>query len=173
MSAQIEAIITDILRREGGYVDNPNDRGGPTNMGITLATLAAWRGKKPEEITRDDVRRLEESEARAIYRQEYVVEPNFVDLPEPLRSLMVDCGVHHNPTRAATWLQKALGVVADGIVGKGTLRALAESNAREVYLRVIAARIRHFGRIITINPNQAEFASGWCNRAAEFVEKAP
>ena len=39
----IETIIDGVIRRERGYVHHPNDRGGPTNMGITAATLGHWR----------------------------------------------------------------------------------------------------------------------------------
>ena len=64
----IEQILDDILRREGGYVNHPADRGGPTNFGITAQTLGSWR-KLGRPATAAEVQALTEPEARAIYRQ--------------------------------------------------------------------------------------------------------
>src|SRR3990170_1554728 len=149
MSAQIESLIGEILEREGGFVDHADDRGGPTNMGITLATLREWRGR---ETSAEDVRLLSEDEARAIYRDRYVVRPGFAAVPEPLRSLLVDSGVNHGTVRASRWLQEALAVTVDGIVGPETEGALAVCDLPRIYRKVLAARIRGYGRIITDNP---------------------
>jgi hypothetical protein len=67
-----DEMIDDILAREGGFVNHPADRGGPTNFGVTQATLASWRGR---EATIDDVRSLTIDEARDIYRTKYYVGP--------------------------------------------------------------------------------------------------
>ena len=67
-----EDIIDGIIKREGGYVNNPADRGGPTKFGITLKTLKAWRGSP---VTAWGVEGLGEDEAREIYESEYLVKP--------------------------------------------------------------------------------------------------
>ena len=51
----LDACLDFVFEREGGYVDDPDDPGGATNMGITLATLAAWRGR---EVSKAEVRAL-------------------------------------------------------------------------------------------------------------------
>lgn len=161
-------IINEILRREGGFVDHPADRGGPTNYGITMATLSQWRGR---QVTTDEVRNLTESEARRIYLQEYLIRPGFNRLTNPkLQALVVDCGVNHGVSRAAKWLQRALGVTEDGVLGPVTLTAAQEASARLIYARVLATRARFYGRIITDDPQQAAFAAGWAHRLAEFIE---
>ena len=65
-------IIGEIIKREGGFVDHPSDRGGPTKFGITLRTLRAWRG---QPVTREDVRTLTKAEARQIYAERYIQSP--------------------------------------------------------------------------------------------------
>lgn len=163
-----EKIIDDIIRREGGFVDHPDDRGGPTKYGITQATLAEFRtfGATPE-----DVRELTETEAREIYRFQYIHNPRFDQIQSPmLAGLVIDCGVNHGTKRAARWLQEAAGVTSDGVIGPVTLQAVNSGNASHLYRAVLARRFRFYGQIITKDHSQAVFAAGWMNRAAEFLE---
>ena len=162
----IEQILDEVLRREGGYVDHPRDRGGPTNYGITRATLAAWR-KAP--VTAEDVQRLTEAEARAIYLRQYVEAPGFDQIVDPrLRALLVDYGVHSGPRRAIMDLQRAAGVTVDGAIGPQTLAAVAVQGADALRRSVLQARGRHLARLLS-DPSQRVFAGGWLNRLMEFV----
>jgi lysozyme family protein len=168
----IQHLLDDILRREGGYVNHPADRGGPTKYGITAATLGEWR-KLGRPATADEVLQLTEDEARQIYYSRYVVLPRLSVVQDPkLLALLVDTAVHSGPSTAVSFLQRALGVKADGVIGPETRRALDRTPPEEVYRRVLAERLRFIGKIITRNPSQAVFASGWLNRLAEFVEAA-
>lgn len=165
-----DTIISDLIRREGGYVDRPADRGGPTKFGITAKTLGRVR-RLGRDATADEVRALTEPEAREIYRTVFLDEPRFSEIRDVrLRALLVDCGVHSGPGRAAMWLQRALGVSADGVVGPATLTAVAAAEPGRLYDRVLAQRLRHLGRLITDDRSQAEFAAGWMARCAEFLE---
>lgn len=171
MSDAIDKILDAIIAREGGWVDHSLDRGGPTKYGITQRTLSEWRGAP---ATAEDVRSLEESEARQIYRSEYVEKPGFADLLHAgLQELLVDMAVNHGPDRAIKSLQKALGVAVDGVLGPVSKAAIAAYPVRVVYRGLLAERIRLYGRIISNDHTQAVFASGWLNRAAEFVLRAP
>ncbi len=170
VSERIEAIIGDILLKEGGYVDHPADRGGATKWGITQLTLSKWRHR---DVTKDEVRALDEEEAKDIYRARYIIDPGFGALPENLMALVVDCAVNHGVTRAGLWLQKALGVKEDGVVGPKTQEAAAAADEGRVYRSVLASRARAYGRIVTDNPKQAVFAAGWANRLATFIESTP
>lgn len=162
-------IISAILAREGGFVDHPADKGGPTHFGVTMPALAEFRR---HGVTRDDIVNLTEAEARNLYRQEFIVEPGFSLIPDDqLRALVIDCGVNHGPYRAKTLLQKALGVEPDGVFGANTMAALM-ANDPQVFARLCAERARYYGRLISQDHSQAVFASGWMNRLAEFVEVA-
>ena len=129
----IDTILDDIMRREGGYVNHPADRGGPTNFGITAQTLGSWR-KLGRPATAAEVQALTETEARAIYRQQYITDPGFEVITHPaLLHLLVDAGVHSGAKRAAQWLQAALGVAADGVIGPKTRAALAATDQGVLY----------------------------------------
>jgi lysozyme family protein len=164
-------IIDGILRREGGYVDQKDDKGGATKFGITHATLAEWRGKP---VTVDDVKNLTETEARELYREEYIIRPGFMGIEnEAVRALVIDCAVNHGTNRAVKLLQEAARVFTDGIFGPNTRNAVNRMTASVLYRRLCAARVRLYGRIIFRDRSQAAFAAGWCNRVAEFIEGGP
>jgi lysozyme family protein len=175
--------LTHLLRREGGFVDHPADRGGATNFGITAATLGDWRGLG-RPASRDEVKALTEREARAIYTQRYLKDTGFDQIRNAkLRDLLLDCAVHHGPARATKWLQEAVGVTADGKVGPRTLAAvrsfgrapsatslrMTTASAEKLRMAILAKRIIFFGELITNDPRQAVFAKGWMRRVAEFL----
>lgn len=159
-------IIDEIIRREGGFVDHPHDRGGATNYGITEQTLAVWRDGP---VTDDDVRNLTEEEAREIYAAQYISRPGYDRLPEPLRSFMVDSAVQHGPARATRWLQGAVDVKQDGVIGPMTLHAYSIRDPWHVYLGVLRRRLKFYGDIIAGNETQRVFAAGWFRRVAEAI----
>jgi lysozyme family protein len=175
-----DRVISEIIRREGGYVNHPADRGGLTKYGITAATLGRWR-KLGRDATADEIKDLAEPEARQIYRAEYLFGPRFDQVRDiRLQGLLVDCGVNSGPGQAAKWLQRAVGVAADGIVGPATLTAVNNADAVVLHNRLLAQRIRFLGRLITDDAAelakplklrlQAENAAGWMARCAEFLE---
>ena len=158
-------IIEEILRREGGYTNHPADKGGPTNFGITQEVLSSWR-KRP--VSLDEVKALDKNEARTIYKARYIDPFSFVTGPK-LRALVIDAGVNHGVSRATKWLQEALGVEPDGVVGPKTERAMQMAQSQIVYRVFLRRRIVFYGQIIKNDPSQAVFAEGWMRRVAEFV----
>jgi lysozyme family protein len=164
----MEDIITDVMKAEGWdkYTNRPNDRGGPTKWGITLKAWSAWRGR---ECTARDVMAITEPQARDFYEMEYVISPRFNLLPELLAPLLVDCGVNHGPSRAAKWLQRAVMATEDGVVGPKTINAVTAANPVATYIRVCAYRSSFYGKLVTDDPTQAEFAHGWANRNSKWL----
>lgn len=166
----IDDILTDVLKAEGWdrYTNHPSDRGGPTKWGITLK---AYQDFLPNNtVTVEDIKALKEVHARAFYRQKYIIEPGFDKLHPLLIPLVVDSAVNHGQKRAAQWLQKAVGVEQDGVIGPLTLAALnAQPSVMAVYLDIVASRVRFYGVLVTRDHSQAVFASGWNNRAAKFI----
>ena len=176
-----DELIGEVLEREGGatFTNNPADRGGPTKYGITAATLAQWR-QKP--VLAADVAALTEEEARAIYRRRYIEDPGFDKIgSEALRAVLVDAGVNHGPRTAVKFLQRALAIQDDGILGPVTLQVVNLRNGLlQLAIRVLAQRTRFFGRMISKNltdadrdgiPDNTEFAAGWLDRIADQLEE--
>lgn len=155
--------IDNILRREGGYSNNPLDKGGRTDKGISeKANPEAWA---------DGV--VTDAEARAIYEQKYVKGPGFDKINDPkLREQLIDFGVNSGPMIAIKKLQELLHVPADGVLGPKTLSVLPnplEYASRDLNNALVGARIRMIGKIVTNVPSQLKYLNGWLNRALEFL----
>ncbi len=166
----VDQYIERVLEREGGYVDHPNDRGGPTNHGITMDTLSSWRGKP---VSADDVRLLTKNEARDIYRSRYWSAPGFgsLRLPDLLAEAVFDAAVNSGPARAVRLLQRCVGVTDDGVIGPITTQAIERSDPRRLCARYLAHRGVFYGEIIGRDGSQSVFRNGWANRLAEFIER--
>lgn len=121
MLARYPACYRFTLAFEGGYVNDPDDPGGCTNMGITIGTLQAWR--EPEMVSCADVETLHPSEAFLIYAQNYWAPVRGSDLAVGLNLQVWDWGVNSGPSRAIRYLQQMIGVTEDGIMGPDTLAA--------------------------------------------------
>jgi lysozyme family protein len=171
----LEQLITDTIEREGGWVDLPDDKGGPTNWGITLPQYRDWCRR--QDATVDELRALTALAARDVYRsifqQDLGLGGRAAASSPKLQELLLDCVVNHGIGGAVKFIQEALGVTVDGLMGPKTRAALAAAEPRELYRKVLAARIRKYGRIVTHDPTQSKFAAGWNDRAAQFVEEAP
>lgn len=164
-----DQIIDDVLAKEGLFVDDPLDRGGPTKHGITAPTLARWR---QAQVTLADIQALTADEARAIYRHLYIEAPGFAAaIPnERLLALVVDYAVLSGPEAATKALQRAIGIADDGVIGPQTKRLLqAQAGSPDVYKRLLADRIRHHCEIVLTNPSQRRFLRGWLNRCVSFL----
>jgi len=162
-----EAIIDGIIEREGGFVHHLADRGGPTNMGITLGTLSSYRG---HPVTAADVAALTEVEARAVYRRRYINEPGFLQIgDDALRAVLVDDAVLSGPATAITTLQKALLVPADGKLGPVTLAAVNAAGPEALIVSLSKARCLRFARLVQHDPSQLPFLAGWLTRALSFL----
>lgn len=157
MQENQEQAINLILTSEGGYVDHPHDPGGATNLGVTLATLAAWR---QQPVTKAEVRALERPEAIEIYEVQYADKISFALLPLGVDYCVLDCAVNSGPGRAALLLQKVLRVAQDGVIGLKTLAA-ARDMVPEVLLALYNEARLAFLRSLR---NWKHFGTGWRTR---------
>lgn len=156
-TATFERAMTHVFAHEGGFVDHPLDPGGATNLGITLATLSAWRGRT---VSVAEVRALTRTEATAIYRARYWDAVRADDLPAGLDYALFDYAIHSGPARAVRALQAIVGVATDGIVGPLTLRAVAARSTGAVIAALCDRRMSLLRRLSTF----ATFGRGWTSR---------
>ena len=144
MEANFQRAIRAVLKSEGGYVDDPRDRGGATNMGITFATLRDWRGKP---ITKADVQNLTEAEAVRIYKAKYWDRINGDNLPYGVDFAVLDFAVNSGVSRAAIYLQEIVGVAPDGKIGPITLEAVAQWDSVKLIEKLCAKRMDFLKRL--------------------------
>ena len=129
----VESIAADIVRREGGYVNDPDDPGGATKHGVTLQTMQQLH----LDLTRDgkvdarDVKALDPARAAEIYVRHYFREPKLDLLPEPLQASVFDMQVNAgaNAVRILQRLMAAFGLPLkdDGVIGPITARTVARA----------------------------------------------
>lgn len=135
-----------VARWEGGFVNNPADPGGATNMGITLNTLTAWRTARGlPAATVDDVRNLTRSEADAIYHANYWQASGADKLPWPAALVVFDTAVLHGTGITRTWWSESRGNVTEFLARR-----------LESYTRM--AHWQHFG-------------AGWTRRVADLLRE--
>ncbi len=165
-----------ILKHEGGFVNDPADRGGATNLGITQATLSNWRG---HQVSVDDVRNLTEDEAREIYEQNYLKKPKIDMLPFPHPQVFVfDMAVNHGPGRGIKICQSTINkagfgpISVDGGMGPATAAAAERAqNEMGPYFQnaMVEERKAFYEAIMRKNPSQERFRNGWMRRADSFT----
>ncbi|WP_262298384.1 glycoside hydrolase family 108 protein [Microvirga sesbaniae] len=158
-AVNVPGALALVLRIEGGYVDHPQDPGGATKYGITLATLSACRGRR---CTKADMRALTEEEAGAIYRARYWDRVRADELPPGIDEAVFDFAVNSGPSRAVIALQRALGVADDGVPGPVTLAAARRANPRKVVNAICDDRLAMMRRLSTWKT----FGKGWSRRVA-------
>jgi lysozyme family protein len=160
-----EACLPVILASEGGFVDDPHDPGGATNLGITLATLSSWLGRTASIA---DVEALSPAAAGAIYRARYWNPSHACDCPAGVDLMVFDEAVNQGVGRAVASLQAALGVTADGAFGAATKAALATANSANLIRAIAANREAHYRAL----PTFARFGRGWLARLARTTSAA-
>ena len=148
-----------VLAAEGGYVDDPMDPGGATNLGITLEALSQWRHGA---VTKDDVKNLGRDEAAAIYRTNYWNASRCPDLHAGLDLMVFDASVNTGNGRSARFLQTALGVAVDGSIGPLTLAAVNSKPAAGVIDDLARLRSAFYRSL----PAYDRFGAGWIARVA-------
>lgn len=160
------ACLQFTLRWEGGLTDHPRDRGGLTNQGVIDRVYRSWR--RSQRLPERSVREMTEQERNTIYRVRYWDEVRGDEMPVAVDLVVFDAGVNSGPGRSRRWLQEALGVAVDGIIGPRTMGALAETNAFEVAERMIRIRRRFLQAIVERRPDQSVFLRGWTNRVSDL-----
>lgn len=163
-----------IKQVEGGFVNNPADSGGPTNYGITQATLSTYRRS---QVTEEDVKELTFNEASQIYREFYWNALGLDLVPSfKVRLVLFDQGVNRGVPACVKILQRVLNesfhgnLVVDGIMGLETLKIIKESDSEKLARKLIQAFQKAYVQACTRNVSQLVFLEGWLNRTFELQD---
>jgi lysozyme family protein len=154
-----------MLKSEGGYVNNPADPGGRTNLGVTQATWENWVGRASDET---EMRGLTPEKVKPLYKKKYWDAVRGDDLPVGLDYLCFDFGVNAGPNRAIRVLQSAVGVTPDGGFGPITMAAVQSVDPATLIERFSAEKVVFYRSLNTF----ATFGNGWLNRVADVKTKA-
>lgn len=149
-----------LLQHEGGYSDNKYDSGGKTMFGITeqVARVNGYQGQMKE---------LPLSVAKSIYKKQYWDAVRANEMPQKLRYGLFDAAVNSGPSQAVKWLQQALNLVPDGVVGIKTLFEANKSDSSEVLLKMLGYRLEFMANL-KVWPN---FGKGWARRVATILKE--
>ena len=172
-------ISSVILQHEGGYVNDPNDRGGETNMGITIAT---WRAYAPSDLgieaTTNTLRNMTKEQAEIIYYNHYWEPKGFCKLETIKIALMLyDWTITSG--RAVTQVRKMLhneyniNLVVSNTMDDDMIHCINAIEDQEQLLSRIAEVRKEYYRSLTITngePNtQVRFLTGWINRVNDCL----
>lgn len=152
------------LGYEGLWSDHKRDPGGATMKGITLAVYRRYR----PNATKADLLAISDTEVEMIYRDGYWSPVRGDDLPAGIDLATFDFGVNSGVSRASKYLQRAVGVEADGKIGNVTLSAVRSASGKEVIQRLCGSRLSFVQGLGTF----ATFGKGWSRRIANVEAKA-
>lgn len=181
----VRQLAEEIVAREGGFADDPDDPGGATNFGVTIHTMRRLGLDLDGSggIDGADVRALTRERAVEIFIEQYYHRPGIARLPEVLRASVFDMQVNAgaNAVRILQRLLREMGqaVEVDGVIGPQTVAA-AEQAARAAPDHIAdaygIARRNYYLSLADARPALRKFArtraggkGGWIRRAEEFI----
>ena len=165
--ADVNKLAPYILKWEGGFVDHKADKGGATNMGVTIAT---WRQNGYDKDGDGDI---DVVDLKLLTKQDVInriLKPHYWDrwkadqiVSQPIANILVDW-VWGSGNWGIIIPQRLLGVEADGVVGQQTITAVNRQSPSDLFARIKAARLTFLNDIVKNNPSQRVFLKGWINR---------
>lgn len=169
-------LIKFILSWEGGYVNDPDDRGGETNKGITIGT---WKAAGFDTFRKIPVlqvgKKCYTNVTKSLYEMtdtqwEYVFKKYYWDRwkadeikNQSVANLLVDW-VWGSGVWGIKYPQALLKVTQDGIVGPKTLAALNSQDPEELFKRLVKEREAYIERLVLRSPKNKKFEKGWYRR---------
>jgi lysozyme family protein len=159
MQQNFDPSLTLVLKEEGGFVNNPKDPGGMTNLGVTARVWEAFTGQPADEAA---MRALTPAAVTPLYRQNYWNKVQCDQLPAGVDYAVMDVAVNSGVGRAAKFLQQACGVNANGVIDDATLAAANAAAPQDLVNQICDARMAFLESLTTF----ATFGKGWTARVA-------
>lgn len=163
--ANIEKLVPKILKWEGGFVDDPLDKGGATNKGVTIATFRQVFG---QDKTVEDLKHLTNEQFMTVLKRFYWDRWKADQINnQSISNLLVDwvwgSGVH-----GIKIPQRILHLNPDGIVGNITIGAVNSAEPKKLFEDIWNARRDFLNGIVQRDPSQKRFIKGWMNRLNDY-----
>ena len=158
-------LIPIIKKWEGGYSDNPNDRGGATNSGVTLAVYQSVYGKNK---TKNDLKKMTNEQWDYIFTKLYWNKWKADEIKnQSIANILVDW-VWMSGYGTIKKIQSLFGLTSDGIVGNKTISYINSHDQEEVFNNIWNRRKSFYESLVKNNPSQKVFLKGWMNRLNTF-----
>jgi len=169
--ASFELFAAKLFPLEGGFSDDPNDRGGATDRGVTIDTWRQTGYDKDNDgdIDREDIRLLSVEDCMNLLRYNYWDRWRGDEIRDQRVAAMLVDWLWCSGKWGIIIPQRLLGVKADGIAGPVTIGRLNHENPGRFLIKVYNSRVAFIRDIIRNDPAQKRFEKGWMNRVNEFI----
>ena len=167
MKTTFDDIIEEVLEAEGGFVNDPDDKGGATNFGVTQQSYSNFLGS-PASV--DDVRNMTRDEAKECYKKDFWIPAKVDRMPDNLKHLYFDMVVNMGRRNAGKILQQAVNTKknsavldVDGIIGSGSLSQIPDLTLNDVLVErsMFFANNCFDGSRFAKRTRQNKFLRGW------------
>jgi lysozyme family protein len=167
--AKIEDLAPKIAKWEGGYVNDKDDKGGSTNMGVTIGTWKKVGYDKDHDgdIDETDIKLLSKDDFKYVLRQFWDRWKADDIKSQKVANILVDW-VWGSGVWGIKIPQRILGLKEDGVVGPVTIAKINSCNEQELMNKIFQAREEFLDNIVKNNISQAKFLKGWKNRLNDF-----
>lgn len=165
MNGNFEECLALVLHSEGGFANNPLDPGGMTNLGVTKVTYEGYVNRHVDEA---EMRSLTPALVAPLYKKMFWDRIKGDALPVGVDYCVFDAAVNSGVGRAAKFLQVALNLPADGIIGPITLHALEVRDPEEIIEQICRERLEFLQSLNTWHT----FGKGWGKRVADVEQRA-
>ena len=168
-AANCNACIDETLKHEGGYQNDPNDSGNWTECAKGSGTNKGTnRGISACSYPNEDIKGMTEQRAKQIYRADYWNKVCGDALPRGIDLCTFDGGVNSGTSRGVQWLQRAVGVDDDGIVGPVTIEAANTAEPHATINRMCDERMEFLRGLSSWDI----WGDGWTNRVEDIRSAA-
>lgn len=169
--ANLEAFLTKLISLEGGFNDDTADRGGTTNMGITLPT---WRRTGYDkdgdgDIDEQDIRMLDIEDVRMVLKKHFWDRWKADEIRDQKLAEILTDWLWSSGKWGIIIPQRLLGQTEDGIVGPETLSAVNKADPAKLLISIYNARMAFIRDLIRQDPTQKRFERGWTRRLNSFL----